>query len=170
MYKIPLFDLNFDKKEEQAVLEVLRSKWISTGHKTAEFEEIFGNMFKAKHAVALLNCTIALHLALKFVGVEKDDEVICPSLPFVAAVNSIRYVNAVPNKRNKIRNLLAEQGMQTNVHYPPVNRFSIYKENYANLPLIEYAAENLFTFPIYSKLELAQGPFISNKMIESLNA
>jgi len=40
-YKIPLFDLNFDEKEENAVLEVLRTKWISTGPKTAEFEQKF---------------------------------------------------------------------------------------------------------------------------------
>ena len=41
MYKIPLFDLNFDEKEEQAVIDVLRSKWISTGPKCEEFEHKF---------------------------------------------------------------------------------------------------------------------------------
>jgi dTDP-4-amino-4,6-dideoxygalactose transaminase len=40
-YTIPLFDLNFDHQEEQAVMEVLRSKWISTGPKTIEFENLF---------------------------------------------------------------------------------------------------------------------------------
>lgn len=95
-YKIPLFDLNFDEKEEQAVLEVLRSKWISTGPKTAEFENLFANMLGVKHAVALSNCTVALHLAMKLVGVEPNDEVICPSLTFVATANAIRYVNAIP--------------------------------------------------------------------------
>lgn len=96
MYKIPLFDLNFDEKEEQAVLDVLRSKWISTGPKTLEFEEKFAKLLNVDYAVALANCTVALHLALKLVGVEKEDEVICPSLTFVATVNAIKYLDAVP--------------------------------------------------------------------------
>ena len=95
-YKIPLFDLNFDEKEENAVLEVLRSKWISTGPKTSEFETLFAQMLKAKYAVALTNCTVALHLAMKLLNIGPNDEVICPSLTFVATCNAIRYVNAIP--------------------------------------------------------------------------
>jgi len=95
-YKIPLFDLNFDEKEEQAVLETIQSKWISTGPKTAAFEERFASMLNAKHAVALSNCTVSLHLALKLAGVQAGDEVICTSLTFVDKVNSISYVDAVP--------------------------------------------------------------------------
>ncbi len=95
-YKIPLFELNFDEAEEQAVLETLRSKWISTGPKTAEFEERFAIMLGAKHAVALANCTVALHLAMLLLDIGEGDEVICPSLTFVATANAIRYVNAIP--------------------------------------------------------------------------
>jgi dTDP-4-amino-4,6-dideoxygalactose transaminase len=95
-YKIPLFDLNFDEKEEQAALETIQSKWISTGPKAAAFEAKFAQMLNAKHAIALSNCTVSLHLALKLAGVQAGDEVICPSLTFVATVNSIRYVDAVP--------------------------------------------------------------------------
>ena len=95
-YKIPLFDLNFDHKEGQAAIEVIESKWISTGPKTAAFEEKFALMLGSKHAIALSNCTVALHLALKLVGVESGDEVICPSLTFVATCNAIRYVDAIP--------------------------------------------------------------------------
>jgi len=95
-YKIPLFDLNFDEQEEKAVLEVLRSKWISTGPKTAEFEKKFADMLSVNHAVALANCTVALHLALKLIGIKAGDEVICPSLTFVATVNAIRYMDAIP--------------------------------------------------------------------------
>lgn len=95
-YKIPLFDLNFNEKEEQAVLDVLRSKWISTGPKTAEFEEMFASMLNVNHAVALSNCTVALHLAMKLLEIGEGDEVICPSLTFVATANAIRYVNAKP--------------------------------------------------------------------------
>ncbi len=95
-YKIPLFELNFDEAEEKAVLDTLRSKWISTGPKTAEFENKFASMLAVNHAVALSNCTVALHLAFKVLGIKDGDEVICPSLTFVATVNSIKYVNAVP--------------------------------------------------------------------------
>jgi len=95
-YKIPLFDLNFDKEEEQAVTEVIRSKWISSGPRTSALEEKFAGMLEAKEAVALTNCTVSLHLAMKLLGIGPGDEVICPSLTFVATCNAIRYVNAVP--------------------------------------------------------------------------
>jgi dTDP-4-amino-4,6-dideoxygalactose transaminase len=95
-YKIPLFDLNFSKEEEEAVLKTLRSKWISTGPKTAEFENNFSAMLQVRHAVALSNCTVALHLALKVLDIREGDEVIVPSLTFVATVNAVRYVNATP--------------------------------------------------------------------------
>lgn len=96
MYKIPLFELNFGVEEEQAVLDTLRSKWISTGPKTTAFETDFAGMLGVRHALALANCTVALHLAMKILGIGTGDEVICPSLTFVATVNAIRYVDAVP--------------------------------------------------------------------------
>jgi len=95
-YKIPLFDLNFDEKEEQAVLDVLKSKWISTGPKSAEFENKFATMLNANHALSTSNCTVSLHMALKLAGIQAGDEVICPSLTFVATANAILYVNAIP--------------------------------------------------------------------------
>ena len=95
-FKIPLFNLNFDEKEQKAALETIKSGWISTGPKTVEFEHKFASMLNAEYAVALSNCTVALHLALKLVGVESGDEVICPSLTFVATCNAIRYVDAIP--------------------------------------------------------------------------
>ena len=95
-YKILLFDLNFDQAEEDAVLETVRSKWISTGPRNAEFEKKFAEMLGVKHAVALTNCTVALHLALLLNDIKSGDEVICPSLTFVATANAIRYVNAIP--------------------------------------------------------------------------
>jgi dTDP-4-amino-4,6-dideoxygalactose transaminase len=96
MYKIPLFDLNFGAEEEHAVLETIRSKWISTGPKTTMFETEFASMLGSAHALAVSNCTVSLHLAMKILGIGPGDEVICPSLTFVATVNAIRYVDAVP--------------------------------------------------------------------------
>lgn len=95
-YKILLFDLNFDQAEEDAVVETVRSKWISTGPKNAEFERKFAEMTGVKHAVSLSNCTVALHMSLLLNDIKPGDEVICPSLTFVATVNAIRYVNATP--------------------------------------------------------------------------
>jgi len=95
-YKILLFDLNFDQAEEDAVVETVRSKWISTGPRNAEFEMKFAEMLGARHAVALSNCTVALHMSLLLNDIKPGDEVICPSLTFVATVNAIRYVNAIP--------------------------------------------------------------------------
>jgi len=95
-FLIPLFNLNFDEAEEQAVIEVLKSRWISTGPKCEELESMFINMFGAKHAVALSNCTDALHLACHVLDIGKGDEVICPSLTFAASANCIRYVGATP--------------------------------------------------------------------------
>lgn len=95
-YKIPLFDLNFDQKEAQAVADAINDNWISTGPRCNAFEKRFAELLNVKHAVSLANCTVSLHLALKLVGVEPEDEVICPSLTFVATVNAIRYMNAIP--------------------------------------------------------------------------
>jgi len=95
-YKIPLFDLNFNDKEELAVIEVLKSKWISAGPKTLEFEDKFKRLLNADYAVSMVNCTVSLHLALKLAGIMPTDEIIVPSLTFVATVNSVRYVNAIP--------------------------------------------------------------------------
>jgi dTDP-4-amino-4,6-dideoxygalactose transaminase len=96
MYKIPLFDLNFGEEEVNAVVETIRSNWISTGPKCEEFEALFASMLHVNHAITLANCTCALHLALVVLNVKEGDEVICPSLTFAASVNSIRYVNATP--------------------------------------------------------------------------
>lgn len=96
MYKIPLFDLNYDKDEEEAVLQTLRSKWISMGPNVTRLEKEFAKHLNIKHTLAVTNCTAALHLALKILGIKEGDEVIVPSLTFVATVNVVRYVNATP--------------------------------------------------------------------------
>lgn len=95
-YKIPLFKLNFGEEEIQAVTDTIRSKWISTGPKCEELEQIFIDMFNIKYAVSLANCTDALHLAMLVNNIGVGDEVICPSLTFAASVNCIKYVGATP--------------------------------------------------------------------------
>lgn len=95
-WKVPLFDLSIDEEEVQTVQNVLRSKWISMGSITVEFEDEFAKRHGVRHAIAVTNCTAALHLALKALGIKEGEEVICPSLTFVATANSILYVGAKP--------------------------------------------------------------------------
>ncbi|MEG1910404.1 MAG: aminotransferase class I/II-fold pyridoxal phosphate-dependent enzyme, partial [Bacteroidales bacterium] len=95
-YQIPLFQLNFGEEEIQAVTDTIRSKWISTGPKCEELENLFVEMFRVNYAVSLSNCTDALHLACMLCDLKLGDEVICPSLTFAASVNCIRYVGATP--------------------------------------------------------------------------
>lgn len=95
-YKIPLFKLNFDEEEIEAVTETIRSKWISTGPKCEELEKQFVDMFDVKYAVSMSNCTDALHLSCILTDINPGDEVLCPSLTFAASVNCIKYVGATP--------------------------------------------------------------------------
>lgn len=94
-YSIPLFELNFGDEEAEAVRETIRSGWISMGPKVAEFEARFAAELKTKHAVAVNSCTAALHLAISML-VGEGEEVILPSMTFVATVNAVRYAGAKP--------------------------------------------------------------------------
>ena len=72
------------------------SGWIAQGPRVAEFEEAFAAAIGAPHAVAVSSCTTALHLALVAAGIGPGDEVIVPSLSFIATANAVRYVGAAP--------------------------------------------------------------------------
>ncbi|MCB2211511.1 DegT/DnrJ/EryC1/StrS family aminotransferase [bacterium] len=95
-FDIPLFDLNFDDHEVDAVAETVRSKWISMGQRTVELEERFAARLGVKHVIAVTNCTAALHMACVLAGLGPEDEVIVPSLTFVATANAVRYTGARP--------------------------------------------------------------------------
>lgn len=95
-YQIPLFKLNFDEKEALAAADTIRSGWISSGPKCEELERMFVDMLHVSYAVAVSNCTDALHLCCLICGVGPGDEVLCPSLTFAASANCIRYVGATP--------------------------------------------------------------------------
>lgn len=85
-----------DEQEEQAVLEVLRSGWLTTGPKTKQFEEAFADYTGASHAVAVNSCTAAMHLVLAAWGIGQGDEVITTPLTFCATIEAIEYVGAHP--------------------------------------------------------------------------
>ena len=96
MKSIPVARPSIGVEEEKAVLEVLRSGWLAQGARVAEFEKRFAEYVGAAHAVAVSSCTTGLHLALVAAGVQPGDEVLCPSLSFIATANSIRYAAATP--------------------------------------------------------------------------
>ena len=93
---IPIAKPFFGVEEEQALVASLRSGWVSQGPKVVEFEKQFAEYVSAQYAVAVSSCTTALHLAMIVADIKAGDEVICPSLSFVATANCIRYVGATP--------------------------------------------------------------------------
>lgn len=95
-YRYQLSDVDMGDREAEAVAEVVRSKWLSLGPRTAHFEQKFAAHMNAKHAVAVANCTAALHLALLAVDVGPGDEVLLPSYTFVASANAVLYTGATP--------------------------------------------------------------------------
>ena len=95
-WRVPLSDVNLDAAEIDAVLSVLRSGWLTMGSVTQAFEQEFAAFTGSKHALAVANGTAALHLACLALGLGPGDEVILPSLTFVASANAIRYTGATP--------------------------------------------------------------------------
>lgn len=95
-WRIPLADIILGEEEIAAVTEVLQSRWLTMGAVTQEFEEAFRAYSGAKYALAVTNATAALHMACVAAGLKPGDEVILPSLTFVATANAVRYTGAQP--------------------------------------------------------------------------
>jgi dTDP-4-amino-4,6-dideoxygalactose transaminase len=95
-WSVPLSDVTVDDELVEAVLAVVRSGWWSMGPRVEEFEREFAAFCGADHAIAVANGTAALHLALLAVGCGAGDEVLVPSLNFVAAANTIKHTGAEP--------------------------------------------------------------------------
>jgi dTDP-4-amino-4,6-dideoxygalactose transaminase len=93
-WRVPLADLDYGPAENQAVLDVLNSRWLTMGAVTQEFERQFAQSVGAKHAFGVSNATVALHLACVALGIGAGDEVIVPSLSFVATSNAVLYTGA----------------------------------------------------------------------------
>lgn len=97
MPRIPVYQPDLTGKEREYVLECLESTWISSkGRFIGEFESGLANFIGAPHAVSVSNGTAALHLALLALDIGPGDEVIVPTLTYIASVNAIRYVGATP--------------------------------------------------------------------------
>ena len=93
---IPIAKPYLTKDEAQAAYDTILTGWITQGPRVAEFEQKFAAYTGASHAIAVSNCTTALHLAMIVAGVSAGDEVICPSMSYIATANAIKYVGAIP--------------------------------------------------------------------------
>ena len=82
--------------EIAAVVEVLRSGWLTTGAKTKEFERLFAERLGVKHAVAVNSATAALHLALEAIDIRPGDEVLVPTMTFASTAEVVAYLGAKP--------------------------------------------------------------------------
>src|SRR3982750_803059 len=97
MIEIPVYQPALNGREKEYVLDCLESTWISSkGKYIGMFEERFARTVSVRHATAVCNGTVALHLALIALGIGPGDEVIVPTLTYIASVNAITYTGAKP--------------------------------------------------------------------------
>ncbi|MBU5253546.1 LegC family aminotransferase [Lysinibacillus capsici] len=95
---VPLHEPTFNEKEVEYVTDCIETGWVSSvGAYVTRFEEDLAKFVGVKRAVAVVNGTASLHIALKAVGVEAQDEVLMPSLTFIATANAVSYLQAVPH-------------------------------------------------------------------------
>jgi dTDP-4-amino-4,6-dideoxygalactose transaminase len=95
-WRIPLTDLLIPEEDVQAVMDCLESGWLTMGPRVRAFETAFAEYAGTPHAVAVSSGTAALHLAMLAAGIGPGDEVIVPSLTFVAGAAAVLYVGATP--------------------------------------------------------------------------
>src|SRR5882724_11267309 len=81
---LPFHVPDIAEDEIQAVVETLRSGWLTTGSKARQFEEDFARYVGSRYALAVNSATAAMHLALDAVGIDEGDEVIVPTMTFAA--------------------------------------------------------------------------------------
>ena len=96
MPNLPLTRPYFAEEELEEVKKVLESGWVSQGPKTKEFEDAFAKYVGSKYAVAVTNCTAALHLSLLGIGIEKGDEVLVADFTHPATGHAVLYCGAKP--------------------------------------------------------------------------
>jgi dTDP-4-amino-4,6-dideoxygalactose transaminase len=93
-WSVPLADVRLPEEDVEAVLDVLRSGWLTMGPRTGAFEEALGAWIGTPHALAVSSGTAALHLACRAAGVGVGDEVIVPAITFVASASAPRWCGA----------------------------------------------------------------------------
>ncbi len=161
---IALHEPCFDKTEEDKVVECIKSTFVSSvGQFVVEFEEKIAQFCNVKKAVACVNGTNALHLALKLAGVTRGDKVITQPLTFIATANAIKYCDAEPvfvdidketlglspekleDYLKKHKDIKAVVPMHTFGHPCKIDEIKEICEKY-NVKLVEDCAESLGSF------------------------
>jgi dTDP-4-amino-4,6-dideoxygalactose transaminase len=95
MWRVQLHKIDYDEREHRAVKEVLDSGWLTMSQKTLDFESAFSRLLgHESQCLAVANCTAALHMSLLALGIKEGDEVITPSLTFIADQNVTQMVGA----------------------------------------------------------------------------
>ncbi|MFI5675722.1 DegT/DnrJ/EryC1/StrS family aminotransferase [Streptomyces cellulosae] len=94
--RIPVMIPWLGEEEAKAASDAVLSGWVAQGPRVAAFERAFAERVGAEHGIAVSSCTTALHLSLVALGVGPGDEVVVPSLSFIATANAVRYVGAEP--------------------------------------------------------------------------
>lgn len=94
--RIPVMIPWLGEEEARAASDAVLSGWVAQGPRVAAFERAFAERVGAEHAVAVSSCTTALHLTLVALGLGPGDEVVVPSLSFIATANAVRHVGAEP--------------------------------------------------------------------------
>ena len=96
MKDIPFHKPHITEEEIAGVVEALKSGWLTMGPQTLKFEEEFSHFLGSKHSISLNSCTAALHLALKVIGLDREDEVIVPTTTFTSTAEVVCYFGAKP--------------------------------------------------------------------------
>jgi dTDP-4-amino-4,6-dideoxygalactose transaminase len=123
---IPFHRPSIGQEEIEEVEATLRSGWLTTGPRTAQFERDFGNYVNSSHALALNSCTAGLHVALAGLGIGEGDEVITTPMTFCSTVHTILHTGAKP--------VLADIGLDGNIDPHAIER-AITRRTRAILPV-----------------------------------
>ena len=94
--QIPFHKTHTTDEEINAAVDAIKSGWLTMGPKTVDFENKFKDFIKTSNAVSMNSATAALHLSLKAIGLQRDDEVILPTNTFVATAEVVTYFDAIP--------------------------------------------------------------------------
>jgi len=150
---IPISLPSMGQEEWEALRDPIFSGWVTQGPKVKEFEQLFAKRHSVEYALAVSNCTTALHLALLALGIEPGDEVIVPAFTWVSTANVVRYCFAKPvfvdidlNTFNIDIEKIAEKVTAKTKAIIPVHLFGLcadipaIKERFPNLKIIEDGA------------------------------
>lgn len=119
---IPLHEPTFNEKEVEYATNCIMTGWVSSvGSYVTRFEEDLARFVGVKRAVAVVNGTAALHIALKVAGVVANDEVLMPSLTFIATANAVSYLQAIPHFIDVEWNTLGVDPVALRIHLKDIS-------------------------------------------------